>query len=451
MAYGAEVDGHTLDELIARFTTPGGVDEAALYTAAGFARLAAGADPHGTHVLDLSAGWPDPLRDAPQSPTLREASGNASVVFVQVPEAAIEDLSGAWLTVYVLDGVRYIVDKAGPGRRVVVNISLGAFAGPHDGTSLLEAALDDLLERHPNLAIVLAAGNARGQGTHAELTLEPGEQARVRWVAPVGDVTETFVELWVDGEEAQRPGVVLAIEPPVVPAVALGPAQCGQALVWRQPDEGGKALCAVVSTPASGRSGQRLMLVALAPTDGQGTRAPAPSGAWCAVLHNTGRLPAVVRAWIERDDPTPGRNGSLRQAAFIDAVTDANTLSSLAMGRRTIVVGSYVLDTGHAAKDSSLGPESSEKDQRAGPDVMAPGLAHRDRGILAAGGRTLVPARKGGTSMAAAVATRHVVNALPRAGSSMSREALVAALLQPSHQRDGSLRSNLIRPPSTAT
>ena len=43
----------------------------------------------------------------------------------------------------VLDGLHYIVSRCANDAAIVVNISWGTLAGPHDGSSLLEAAMDD--------------------------------------------------------------------------------------------------------------------------------------------------------------------------------------------------------------------------------------------------------------------------------------------------------------------
>ena len=56
----------------------------------------------------------------------------------------------------------YALDLCKAHTPLAVNISYGTFAGPHDGSSLLESALDELLAMgRKNFAIVLAAGNAR--------------------------------------------------------------------------------------------------------------------------------------------------------------------------------------------------------------------------------------------------------------------------------------------------
>lgn len=50
----------------------------------------------------------------------------------------------------------------------MVNISLGANGGNHDGTSIVESAFDDLLNEKPGRAIVIAAGNSYDDKIHAK-------------------------------------------------------------------------------------------------------------------------------------------------------------------------------------------------------------------------------------------------------------------------------------------
>jgi minor extracellular serine protease Vpr len=101
---------------------------------------------HGTHVTGTAAGN-------------KGVAYEADIVFVK------GSLSGAGgfasLTTEILDGVKYIYDKAVElNKPCVVNLSLGTHTGaPHDGTSLLETALDNLVNSRPGFIIVAAAGN----------------------------------------------------------------------------------------------------------------------------------------------------------------------------------------------------------------------------------------------------------------------------------------------------
>ncbi len=70
---------------------------------------------------------------------------------------------------HVLEGVKYLYQKAqSMGKPIVVNLSLGSQYGPHDGTDVETAALDDLIAgSNGDLIVVRAAGNDADANVHA--------------------------------------------------------------------------------------------------------------------------------------------------------------------------------------------------------------------------------------------------------------------------------------------
>ena len=137
--YGTQLLRSEIDSLLKNTSAAGRVDEDRVYGAAGY-RGAERRASHGTHVLDLAAGY-GPGDAAPDA-------GPPRIVCVALPRRTTGDTSGLSLGVYVLDALRYILDRADrlvPGASVVVNLSYGNIAGPHDGTSMLEQAMDELI------------------------------------------------------------------------------------------------------------------------------------------------------------------------------------------------------------------------------------------------------------------------------------------------------------------
>lgn len=443
--YGAEASG---ERLMRQGEDPDPADEARLYERAGMAGLALGLPPHGTRVMDLAAGRVDPLlRQVSEQVPARliepaslppDAAGQADILFVQMPQRAMQDASGAWLTVHVLDAVRYILERSGDAAAVVVNISLGAFAGPHDGSSLLEAALDELIEQHaPRLQVVLAAGNSFQLAAHASLELPAGATRQLRWHVPVDDPTENFVEVWAAPPEGARcPDGRLALQARLTPpdgAPASPVAEAGRSFAWfgAWPAGAGPARPACVlahTTEGVNGSASRLVLVSMAP--GQ-------AGFWTLSLTNTGQVPLSIQAYIERDDSLPG--GRPRQALFVGGtetgiapVSHLGTLSSLATGRHPLVVGAHQWRDGALASFSASGPGGeAAAGRRAGPDLTAPGTAGPRGGLLAAGalsGGASVFSQ--GTSMAAPAVARQLANLLAtEAGRRLDRTQLIDALV----------------------
>ena len=148
----------------------------------------AGRAAHGTHVLDVAAGWPDPLGAGSTMPL--------PIVAVQLPWLPEKDVSGASLCEHVLDAMRFILDSAGPDRNVVVNLSDGAMAGSHNAGSIVEDAVDELLIDHPGMSLVIAAGNGYMAHAHAQGVIGDGAKAQLLWKVLPDDRTESFLEIW---------------------------------------------------------------------------------------------------------------------------------------------------------------------------------------------------------------------------------------------------------------
>lgn len=362
---------------------------------------------HGGHVLDMAGGGRDPLTDA------ADAAGKAKLVFVQLPGLTVADSSGGSLAAHLLDAIRYILYVCDPAARIAVNISYGTFAGPHDGSSMIECAIDEVLEKRPNdLAIVLAAGNARQSACHVRREVGPQRSALMRWRLVPMDTTDTFVEVWY--------------EPPPSPAQlqvrvrraaeAWGP--------WLLPGDSarldelasGEPVGMVFHDgPVFGRA-KALILAAFRPTQSaSGDDGPlAEAGEWemeLALVGNAAAGPVVtVDGWVERDDPND-YSGRM-QSCFVGLQRgdDQQCLSSIATGRHTVVVGGFRIGSGQPAPYSSIGTRDS-----ALPLYYA--ACERDAlepGIDAAATSSTEILKMNGTSVAAPVMARRLLNAMAR-------------------------------------
>jgi hypothetical protein len=387
---------------------------------------------HGAHVLHVAAGTPDPLaREFPVA--ARDHAAKAAVLFVQLPEATAGDSSGASLGAFLLDGLRYMMALTVPKQPLVVNVSYGGTAGPHDGSSLIERAMDQLLEARPRMQIVIAAGNARRLGLHARRVATASTTALFRIDIAPGDRTDTFIEFWYpkrgpkpefrvrlpDGDWSGwigQNGEVLLNDPAGDPMAAF--------IHRRQVPDGGRSMALLAIGPTE------------APDDDDGPLAPA--GLWEVEV----RLPdgaaadVPIQAWIKRDDARPF-SGRV-QSCFIGLEPEdtEDTLSSLSCGQHTIVVSGFRWSDGMVADYSSTGP-------RAGPQwPLVYGLCERDSvdpGIRAAAvrsGETLV---MNGTSVAAPVVARQVYN-LMKADGIRDRQTLKDRLRELSKQRGSRIR-----------
>ena len=431
---GRELTGEDIDILLAKHGKGSRIDEDAVYKAARYTDVTARLT-HGTHVLDLAAGA-EPTAAIEREP---------KIIFVQLPAQAVEDTSGGSMVTCVIDALRYILDRTrsrdpnmpatGP---LVINLSYGSMAGPHDGSTLLESAMDALVAESRQLSpdgtrrryveIVLPAGNNFEADGHARLKLTRRQRTRsLKWQVQPDDSTDTFLELWYDRSAAGR--VEVKVTPPegdtcrasidtawTLRSAAAAPP--GAAVIHR-------------ANVASGRS-DAMVLIALAPTTARDPAAPvATPGTWTVSvsLLDDGD-PVEVFAWIERDDPTIGSRGSPRQSTFVrdhlkpprnqecakaSVVQRSITCNSIANGANTIVVGGCV---GRAvefemARYSSAGPPRRAAGVRAEwPDLVAvseESLALA--GVPAAGTRSGIRVRMNGTSVAAPQVCRALIKA----------------------------------------
>lgn len=136
---------------------------------------------HGTHVAGIAAG------SGFKSPSLRYAgvAPKSDLVFVGI-KYQNDSIGGSALGDYlvanntIIDGFDYVFRYADSvGKPAVCNLSWGMHTGPHDGTSLFDLALEDLLNT-PNpktkaaqgRALVGACGNSAQHEMHVELNLD---------------------------------------------------------------------------------------------------------------------------------------------------------------------------------------------------------------------------------------------------------------------------------------
>lgn len=116
------------------------------------------------------------------------------------PEAMIAGVKMRGEDQDVIDGISWLFSLADSLRvPCVVNMSLGVPTGPHDGTSLVDRAIDNVSNTAGHI-VVGAAGNDGSRGAHVTLTVGSG-QSQGAWLTPI-PVTSPFyasgAELWGD-------------------------------------------------------------------------------------------------------------------------------------------------------------------------------------------------------------------------------------------------------------
>jgi subtilisin family serine protease len=370
-----------------------------------------GTGSHGTHVLDIAAG--NGRHGGPEG-----VAPGAMLAFVHLAGDATGGLANLGDSVNLVEAVHFLFEQAGE-RPCCVNLSIGNHGGPHDGSTLVEQALDELLSAAPGRAICQSTGNYRDRSTHASFRLAPGQHGDLTWRTDQADRTPNELEIWYPG--ADRISVrVTAPTGETSDVVALG----GRATM----SVGGRECCRVYHRAHDPQNADHLVNIFLDPD--------APPGDWVVTVVGDDVTDGRVQAWIERDEGCPSC-----QSRFVAHASGHGTTGTICNGRRTIAVGAYDAHPEHRplASFSSLGPT---RDGRQKPDLTAPGVRVLAARSAPSPAHEPVSAlvRKSGTSMAAPHATGTVALIFEAAGRRLpisETRKLLLATAEPPDARPG--------------
>ncbi|MGH8432258.1 MAG: hypothetical protein ACREUF_17835, partial [Solimonas sp.] len=451
--HGRQRNKAEIDDLLGECTHDGVVDEDEVYARVGLVdrrrqghKTVAWRAAHGTHVMDLACGH-DPEEDCKTRP----------IVAVQLATRVTADTSGTGeggllspLITFPLSkanqvflAILYILDCAdriGPNLPVVINLSYGLIAGPHDGKLALEAAIDTLIAwrkaKGGELEVILPAGNNYLSRCHACVSFAKMKSVEsLSWRIQPDDRTLSFMEVRLPSLPGTSTGsrLALTLTPPggteSLPLEEIP----GRQLEWK--DSSGRTYAWAIYTVESLPAPHAWFLIVVWPTASlDPSRAIAPAGRWTVKLYNERLSPAQpVHAWIQRDDSLYGFPRLGRQSYFEDeryrrfdhggreieddAGNDPNcpiqrrgTINAIATGTSAIVAGSFVRRGGRLSSYSSAGVVAqggAPAPSRSGPDMLVASddsLAHI--GVLAAGSRSGSRVAMSGTSVAAPLLAR---------------------------------------------
>lgn len=433
-----------INEWINMHSSSGVVDEDGCYADAGFETLAR-RESHGAHVMDVFMGTmptssrvgpPGERRDPPSWKNATDPASRADVVFVQFSDKCIRDATGVWLKYYVVEGIKYILSFAKPGKtkKVVVNLSYGPTTGPHDGTAELEAELNSLVDQfdgskgRPQLEIVLAAGNAYFSDGHVAFerkTTQDPDHVEWTWRLPPDNSVLCFAEIWM--ETAAATNAMVTLTPPSGP-----PAFVPTAPPSPPPLPGDPLPPAGIDLPLVRGNNTMWRLHVHSTLDANET---AEHGDWKITVSGIG-TGAHLHAYVARSDPNMGVRTGAKRSYFVDHVweqehvADAGckyadgefamgglinrfgTLNGIATARhpRIHVAGGFVIANQRKAPYSSAGPARVVPPPvpRIGPDVVLPcDESYALGGIRAGGNRSGTVFRLRGTSAAAPQLARY--------------------------------------------
>lgn len=430
---------------------------------------------HGTHVLDLATGF-DPARPDPKAARLPilgvtlptgltvGASGSFLEFFVlHAIDWIVARADAFWQAAH---GPAHA--KGARGWPIVINLSYALAAGPKDGTSRIESFVSALVawrraNRLSPLRVVMPAGNDNLMRGHATFDFGTvGDMRALDWRIQPEDRSSSHVEIWSDvkpgaGAKARLHPFAVALAPPGGPACGLSQGRDGQmrSLV---DSASGKAVARIYCRKAddalvAGKAGRHrfVHVLCVAPTWGAtplgptGLRWPeAPAGAWRITLKRRQKIGRAI-LFVQTDQsltltPGPGRLSYFDHPAYrrhdedgrrIDSysypsggaapadqdrpgpVRRHNTLNALATSAGIVTVAGHRGSDGRPADYAGTGRGFSRGGGASGPIVSLPsddGFALE--GLIGAGSRSGSALALQGTSMATALATRRIAQAL---------------------------------------
>ncbi|BFM10680.1 hypothetical protein R50072_08330 [Simiduia litorea] len=327
---------------------------------------------HGTHVMDIAAG-------NGLGGSMSGVAPEADLVFVHLARTAdILGRENLGDSASVLEALDYVFSLAGD-RPCVINMSVGAHGGPHDGSTCVEAGIDRAVWLHDNRAVVNSAGNYFGARAHALGRVKQGQSYSLDVTVPEGDPTSSELEIYYESSDRF---LIEIIDPQgqLIARSAVGE--------QRELKVNGRKVGRIYHVARGQGNHDRLVDVFFYPN--------APGGDWKIRLTGERIEDGRFHAWIERDRGPRPRFSREQGRGSHTTGTLCNGLYSITVGafdphRKELPIGAY----------SSAGPT---RDGRIKPELSAPGSriaaarsAPPNDEVGGSGGVT----RKSGTSMAA--------------------------------------------------
>ena len=406
---GEELFGPEIDDLIVahsqRGAATGDLDEETFNRAAGLVdplnpigqRDLDRAGAHGTHVLDLAAGFaPDPEN--------AEAIRRQKIIAVNLPAQHAHGTAGNFLAYFAVTAVARILfvadalwgkssakngSQGKAGFPIVINFSYGMQAGPKDGSLFFERMIRALLRHREKLGmtspvrIVMPVGNDNLERGHAKAVLGqkgaigswpyPAQpRVEIPWRILPADGTANFTEIWFEAQATKEDCVALAqdlqihIAPPRSPSFPVPKVSEQQYSDLIPSATASESVARVYSRIQPGDDGWRLsFLVCVSPTqDPEGRGRQAPAGLWTLAVEAHRDPPVAVSFYIQSDQSWV-RGSKQAQRSYFD---HSNYKVHLETGRKR---DAFHYELGHFAKVEEPWEEQGPVQRRGSHNAVA--------------------------------------------------------------------------------
>lgn len=312
---------------------------------------------HGTHVAGIAA-------------SSGRATGNyigvapgASIIFVKSGYPICNGSSWNFDDAHILDGINYILNKAQQlGRRAVISLSLGGNIGGHDGTDVLEQALDSIVR--DGTPVVVAAGNQAQDQIH--IRGQFSEQNPVTFnIEAKPQTNDLQIDIWhsiqdeINATLVSPEGHNYSSQTSGVTSTVIG----NLTVSMTATNMGWETYFEVSSPIALPTTGWKVLLTPMKIQS---------SGIWDSWLDSAScSYPAAIfipgKGYMIDPNDTIGIPGTAHNVLTVGAYVTKTTWK----GSDGRAYGSVAYQIGQIAPFSSLGPT---RDNRTKPDIVAPGM-----------------------------------------------------------------------------
>lgn len=146
---------------------------------------------HGTRVAGIASGNGQTAED------YKGVAPKSDIIIVEI------DLTANNFFTKMTDAIDFVLDKADQmGKPVVINASLGAYVGSHDGQDLTAQLIDNMLKAKPGRAMVCAAGN--GGDTQFHLGYPLTSDTTFTWFNYHNSLGYAYLQMWADTAEFNK-------------------------------------------------------------------------------------------------------------------------------------------------------------------------------------------------------------------------------------------------------
>ncbi|MCW8934386.1 MAG: S8 family serine peptidase [Gammaproteobacteria bacterium] len=297
---------------------------------------------HGTHVMDIAAG-------NGRGGGLSGVAPEADLVFVHLSRTArVLGRENLGDSASVLEAIDFVFTVAGD-RPCIINMSVGAHGGPHDGLTLVEQGIDRAVWLNTGRAVVNSAGNYFTARAHAQGRLKTGMQDQLEFKVPENDPTTSELEIYYESSDRFNVSVI-GPDGSDLASVAIGEAK---PLLFE-----GREIGYMYHRNRHNGNADRHVDIFIHPN--------APAGIWQLKIQAEHAEDGRFHAWIERDR-------GLRPKFISDDIETSSTTGTLCNGKFSITVGAF--DPHQQSRPmgqfSSAGPT---RDGRIKPEIVAPGV-----------------------------------------------------------------------------